>query len=722
MATRAILDIEINDDAFNKFKERFDDYQAQLKTLPAEWARVGETMAGLSGIMEKISAASKAGSDNVVLVGKVTVDTNKVAADFGALWVGVSKSARFFHHDILGATLHLAKWTALTGVFSGLLAGGGLFGIARFAMNAAGQRQSAKALGVTPGEASSFIVNLGTMTPNPEELLAKFSEGFYSQGARNDFGAAFGAGIHDRMKGKDAATFFADILPDLKKKLDTVPESQLGNYLKSSHLANRGIDVATARNIRAMRPADVASLSQRLGADAREMNIPDESAKALQDLDTQLLETWNSLQANLYEKFAPLTPNLERLTTSFGNLASKALDEHGAIDNVIKEVGEGIEWINGELGTKDGREKLLTFVKDAGIAAVTMEVLAKAISGAMAASSIYGAWKMSGGILRWVASPYVLAAIAFYELFKAQPLNAGEDERARQLAHGIIPPPAQPLSTDTGAPRHDEPNRPGRPEDVYKPGEGKPTSHQLDRMEQGGSRQSSSSPTPSQNERAAIEGARTQTPGGPGSKATPAAMRTGGEPAPLDVVGRGDVGGVDKRLMRDVAAGAAHLPPGYKAEIFSGFRTGDTGAHGKGEAVDVQIVDPEGHVIRSRGEDPTGMYERMARSTYGEMLKRDPDLAERMAWGGSFGTRKGGGGEADLMHMDIMGRRGGVRPGYSKQIQELGPLGDEPSKTPPRQKESRLHSVGKHPVDVALMHRRPGVEIAMNQPGEWTVS
>jgi hypothetical protein len=116
------------------------------------------------------------------------------------------------------------------------------------------------------------------------------------------------------MQGKDAASFFASILPDLKRKLDSVPEAQPGNYLKSSHLANRGIDTEIARRIKAMSTADVGALSRRLGADATAMALPDAATKALQDLDTKLLETLRILETNVENHLTPLTPSLTKLT------------------------------------------------------------------------------------------------------------------------------------------------------------------------------------------------------------------------------------------------------------------------------------------------------------------------------------------------------------------------------------------------------------------------
>jgi hypothetical protein len=121
MTRRAIIDIEINDSAFKAFQEKFNAYQAQLKELPAEWAKVSQTMAGLSGIVDKLNVASKAGPSNAMLVGKVSIDTKKIAADYAILWTGIAKSSRFFLHDVISSTQHLTKWGALTSVFAGLL-------------------------------------------------------------------------------------------------------------------------------------------------------------------------------------------------------------------------------------------------------------------------------------------------------------------------------------------------------------------------------------------------------------------------------------------------------------------------------------------------------------------------------------------------------------------------------------------------------------------------
>jgi hypothetical protein len=142
-----------------------------------------------------------------------------------------------------------------------LLGAGGLFGIDRMATRAAGQRQTAMGAGVSTGEYSSFLANAARLTSNPGGLLQQFSEGFYSVGAQYSFDTAFGPGTGERMKGKDAASFFADVLPDIKAKIDATPQNQTANMLQYSGLGNRGIDLDTANRIRAMSRGEIKSPS-----------------------------------------------------------------------------------------------------------------------------------------------------------------------------------------------------------------------------------------------------------------------------------------------------------------------------------------------------------------------------------------------------------------------------------------------------------------------------
>lgn len=127
---------------------------------------------------------------------------------------------------------------------------------------------------------------------------------------------------------------------------------------------------------------------------------------------------------------------------------------------------------------------------------------------------------------------------------------------------------------------------------------------------------------------------------------------------------------VNPELIAMVKAGAKYLPEGYTIRPTSGFRN-SAGYHGVGQASDWQIYTPDGKPIPNRGPDTTGLYTRLARGAYTEMLENNPQYKGKFAWGGAFETSSGS-GQQDLMHFDLGGERGRLSP--QLQLQNLGPL------------------------------------------------
>lgn len=113
---------------------------------------------------------------------------------------------------------------------------------------------------------------------------------------------------------------------------------------------------------------------------------------------------------------------------------------------------------------------------------------------------------------------------------------------------------------------------------------------------------------------------------------------------------------INPQLMSIMQAAVAGLPPGYTAQITSGSRTGGlaNSQHHGGNAMDVQIFDPQGHAIPNRGADTTGMYRLLAMLAIRAQMRMFPKLAGRFSWGGFFGIRPGS-RIWDLMHYDLGG-------------------------------------------------------------------
>ena len=128
----------------------------------------------------------------------------------------------------------------------------------------------------------------------------------------------------------------------------------------------------------------------------------------------------------------------------------------------------------------------------------------------------------------------------------------------------------------------------------------------------------------------------------------------------LTYTGRANRATIRRDLVEAVEAAADRLPEGYRVEVYSGARTGGLkgSRHHGGNAIDVQIFDPQGNAIPNEGPaGGGGMYRELAHHIYNETYRRSPELANQMAWGGEFETKPGS-GIADYMHFDYGGRRG----------------------------------------------------------------
>jgi hypothetical protein len=184
--------------------------------------------------------------------------------------------------------------------------------------------------------------------------------------------------------------------------------------------------------------------------------------------------------------------------------------------------------------------------------------------------------------------------------------------------------------------------------------------------------------------------------------------------------------GVDPKLREIMAAAQTHLRAGYSMVVTSGYRAptrqrrgSERSMHGRGEAIDVQIFDPHGQPIPNEGSDRTGMYTRLARAALTEQLKRYPDLKDKLAWGGAFGTQIGGGGPPDLMHFDLGGDRGHW---IERRLAKLGPLtgesdGNQPIIVKPTAAEDRAAvDVGARKVRTVKIEANGKLRAEVNAP------
>ena len=132
--------------------------------------------------------------------------------------------------------------------------------------------------------------------------------------------------------------------------------------------------------------------------------------------------------------------------------------------------------------------------------------------------------------------------------------------------------------------------------------------------------------------------------------------------------------GVNPALVDAITKAQSTLPPGWHVEVTSAKdgRNDPRSAHSHGLAMDVRLFDENGKPLSNRGEQPRNVeaYKRFAAGVYQNL---SPEEKAHMRWGGQFGTQLGGGGDTDLMHIDLGLGRTTTHPGARREpIQKWG--------------------------------------------------
>ncbi len=111
---------------------------------------------------------------------------------------------------------------------------------------------------------------------------------------------------------------------------------------------------------------------------------------------------------------------------------------------------------------------------------------------------------------------------------------------------------------------------------------------------------------------------------------------------------------VDQRLRNIIDETARRT--GTNITLNSGMRPGDRRFHGRGKALDISILGPDGKPMPNyQSAEAFATYEAFAHEARRTQRELYPELNKKFRWGGYFSGGKGRYGALDLMHFDIGG-------------------------------------------------------------------
>lgn len=349
MAAKSIVEIDVQDEKFQSFLEKFNEYQKALGELPEQWRGavhgLGEAAKETERVRDGTEGITKAFADGVAALASVNdgldrlngnlekatktqTEFNKKSGGARNFLNKASKDAKSLAGHIKDATTSLLSWGTVLGLFSGLAGAGGLWGLNHLAGNASAQRFTAMGLGTTAGGLNSTAVDFQKALGNPVGTLGAIRDAQLDLSKRWQF-RAMGVDNPDRDP--------AELLPEMiKAARDIFVRNGSTQQGAEAYGLTNYFTLDDLNRFKKMSDEEIDAMAKQAQQDTRRLQLTDQQLRQWQDFNIQLDRSKVSIGNTFIRGLAPLAPELGRLSDAFS----------GAIETVLKSPELG-KWIDG---------------------------------------------------------------------------------------------------------------------------------------------------------------------------------------------------------------------------------------------------------------------------------------------------------------------------------------------------------------------------------------
>ncbi|ELI8160598.1 hypothetical protein WFK62_02585 [Yersinia enterocolitica] len=393
MAAKSIIDIDVNDDKFQSFMEKFNEYQAALGDLPEAWRGVahgiGDTEKETAKARSELEGVAKSFSDGAAAIlsinsgldrlndsldkaNKNQSGFNKNARAAKKFLSGATKDAKSLAGHIKDATTSLISWTSILGLFSGLIGAGGLFGINRLASGAASQRFTALGLGTTSGGLDSSAINYQRALSNPTGTLGAIRDSQLDLSKRWQF-QAMGINNPDQDPAK--------LLPQMIRNARDIFVKNGSNLQGAeAHGLTNFFTLDDLNRFKNMSDAEIDSMEKRAAQDSKQLQLSDQIQKQWTDFNVQLQRSGYSIENSFIRGLAPLAPQLTRLSDSVSGMIDSFL-KSPELGKWIDGLSQGIQKFGEYLASPSFRTDIDSFMKSIRDMGLTVDNVIRFLNG-----------------------------------------------------------------------------------------------------------------------------------------------------------------------------------------------------------------------------------------------------------------------------------------------------------------------------------------------------
>ncbi|HDL8515363.1 TPA: hypothetical protein PXS13_002441 [Yersinia enterocolitica] len=393
MAAKSIIDIDVNDDKFQSFMEKFNEYQAALDDLPEAWRGVaqgiGDTEKETAKARSELEGVAKSFSDGAAAIlsinsgldrlndsldkaNKNQSGFNKNAGAAKKFLSGATKDAKSLAGHIKDATTSLISWTSILGLFSGLIGAGGLFGINRLASSAASQRFTTLGLGTTSGGLDSTAINYQRALSNPTGTLGAIRDSQLDLSKRWQF-QAMGINNLDQDPAK--------LLPQMIRNARDIFVKNGSNLQGAeAHGLTNFFTLDDLNRFKNMSDAEIDSMEKRAAQDSKQLQLSDQIQKQWTDFNVQLQRSGYSIENSFIRGLAPLAPQLTRLSDSVSGMIDSFL-KSPELGKWIDGLSQGIQKFGEYLASPSFRTDIDSFMKSIRDMGLTVDNVIRFLNG-----------------------------------------------------------------------------------------------------------------------------------------------------------------------------------------------------------------------------------------------------------------------------------------------------------------------------------------------------
>ena len=335
MATKSVIDIDINDEKFKEFQRLFEKYQSSLGKMPNQWGKINKEVSSLQGNFNRVQHALDTIASRLDKNYKTLQNTDQVVNKTEKHFQSIGKTAASISKNVAATTFNLLKWGSVGAALGLLGSAGGLFGLGSLAGAASDTRRQAQGLGVTAGELKAAQVNFQRVA-DVNSLLSTIAS------AQTDITKQYAFGAAQVNPNQSAAQLLPQLLRRAGEVYKAGSPATAQQRLEVSGLSALGIDVETARRMASLRKGEMDDLEKKYAADTKTLALTDALLKRWQDLDVQLSRSKQKIENVFISGLEGLVTPLDNLSDSFSN-AVKAFLESPKLKEWIGTLGVKLE-------------------------------------------------------------------------------------------------------------------------------------------------------------------------------------------------------------------------------------------------------------------------------------------------------------------------------------------------------------------------------------------